>query len=375
MIRVAGLLSAVLLTASAMAEPELPQGWMVWHHYSEYSALDSRLYLRQPDGEITEITGDFIHPMNGSFGVTPDSLVFMAIDRAADEWDIYRYSSDSGMCVNLTERSGFRNEDPKFSPDGKTIVFKRGFWNPAADDFQYDLALMDVETREVRMLTDDMTEEAMPCFSADGETIYYAAYENGIGAISALRLSTGEQTIVHREENVTAYYPAVSGDSLYFTKWYDAENRRDQIVRIEKDGGLTVLPFQSPQYDCSDACPLAEGGMLYSSTAKGADYELFYYDGETAVPLDLLNTERNELGADFYSAAEYEAYRKKQSLGDVNGDTVRSMADVVLLVKWLVQMPDAAIPNASAADLNADGMVNVLDLTALKRLFFAADSN
>lgn len=264
MIRVAGLLSAVLLTASAMAEPELPQGWMVWHHYSEYSALDSRLYLRQPDGEIKEITGDFIHPMNGSFGVTPDSLVFMAIDRAADEWDIYRYSSDSGMCVNLTERSGFRNEDPKFSPDGKTIVFKRGFWNPAADDFQYDLALMDVETREVRMLTDDMTEEAMPCFSADGET---------------------------------------------------------------------------------------------------------------AVPLDLLNTERNELGADFYSAAEYEAYRKKQSLGDVNGDTVRSMADVVLLVKWLVQMPDAAIPNASAADLNADGILNVLDLTALKRLIFAADSN
>ena len=51
------------------------------------------------------------------------------------------------------------------------------------------------------------------------------------------------------------------------------------------------------------------------------------------------------------------------------------MADVVLLVKWLVQMPDAAIPNASAADLNADGMVNVLDLTALKRLIFAADSN
>ncbi|MDE5755154.1 MAG: glycoside hydrolase family 16 protein, partial [Oscillospiraceae bacterium] len=55
----------------ANPDAELPKGWLLWHSYSEYATLDSKLYLRTPDGSIKEISGDFIHAMNGSFGITP----------------------------------------------------------------------------------------------------------------------------------------------------------------------------------------------------------------------------------------------------------------------------------------------------------------
>lgn len=99
---------------------KFPAGWLLWHNYSDYSALDSTLYLRTPDGITKEITGDFVHAMNGSFGTSPEQITFMAIDSKADEWDIYIV--ENGNTVNLTQNSGFRNEDPKWSPDRKSVV-------------------------------------------------------------------------------------------------------------------------------------------------------------------------------------------------------------------------------------------------------------
>lgn len=171
-ITVVALFCVMLFTTSNAAETdaELPKGWLLWHSYSEYAALDSKLYLRTPDGSIKEISGDFINAMNGSFGITPKQITFMAIDSSADEWDIYLY--DNGNITNLTKNSGFRNEDPKWSPNGKQIVFKCGYWDNSIGDFVYDLATLNIDTYEVTMLTNDRAEEAMPFFSEDGQYIY-----------------------------------------------------------------------------------------------------------------------------------------------------------------------------------------------------------
>ena len=83
------------------------------------------------------------------------------------EADIYVY--DNGNITNLTKNSGFRNEDPKWSPDGKSIVFKRGHWEQDVNDFIWNLALLHMETVEITMLSNDSAEEAMPYFSEDGK--------------------------------------------------------------------------------------------------------------------------------------------------------------------------------------------------------------
>lgn len=55
-------------------------------------------------------------------------------------------------------------------------------------------------------------------------------------------------------------------------------------------------------------------------------------------------------------------------IGDCNGDGTFNIADVVLLQKWLLAVPNVTIPNWKAADLCEDGRLDVFDLCMMKRL-------
>ena len=336
----------------AVPDAALPKGWLLWHSYSKYEALDSRLFLQSPDGVTREITGDFIHAMNGSFGNSPDRFVFMAYNKAVDNWDIYL--SERGEITNLTENSGFRNEDPKFSPDEKSIVFKRRRWSQEADGYAYQIARMDLQTNTVTALTDSASELAMPCFSADGQAVYYVEYPvKDIGRIMKLDLQSQKTDVIFQEADVCAYYPIVHGSLLYFTKWLNADNHCDQLMCF--DGGqLRALPFNSEKFDCSDACPVGENGMIYSSMADG-QYDLWFYNGKTARKWKQ-STELNDLGADFFPLPA----------GDVNADGRCSIADAVLLQKWLSGDRDTVLPDWEAADLDRSGTLDGRDLSRLK---------
>ena len=363
----AALTSALALAVNTVPLPadalhcEIPAGWLLWHSYSDYSAMDSTLFLRTPEGSISEISGSFVHPMNGCFGTSPDSIAFMAIDTAADEWDIYLYDAQTGTAENLTERSGYRNEDPKWSPDGQSIVFKRGHWDHSIDGFRYDLAVLDLSSREVTMLTDDIAEEAMPCYSPDGESIYYASYTDGIGSICRLELSSGVTETVYVEDSVTAYYPVCSDSEVYFTKWLSADNRCDQLMKLGNDGAER-LPFNSDSCDCSDACPTGGSTMIYSSTANGS-YDLYYFDGESSYRLDELSSGRNDLGAAFFPVT---ARSGSFIPGDVNSDGKFNVADAVSLRNWLLAEPGSSLSDWKAGDLFTDGRIDTFDLCFMR---------
>lgn len=332
-------------------------GWLMWHSYTDYFALDSRLFVRNPGGETVEITGDFYHAMNGDFGNSPDDIVFMAIDSGIDEWDIYL--SKSGIITNLTKNSGFRNEDPKFSPDGKTIVFKRGIWSSKENDFVYNLALLDSESGEVTILTDDIYEEAMPYFSSDGNYIYYTNYKDSPGEICRLKLDDNSTETIYTEPGVCAYYPMIVDEVLYFAKWYSAENHTDTIIRCNGEE-YVEMPFNSPDYNCSDPFPIDSVKLIYSGTQNGS-YDLYYFDGEKSRYVDGVNTDIHELGAAFFPCADAFV------TGDVNADGLFSIADVVLTQKWLLGVPDTELENWHAGDLCADGILDVYDLCLMKR--------
>lgn len=348
-----GLLWRLPLPVTAAETASLPEGWLLWHCYTSYEARDSRLLLRDPDGTVTEICGDFVHAMNGSFGTAPERITFMAIDRAADEWDIFLY--DDGIITNLTQNSGFRNEDPKWSPDGTQIVFKRGHWDPAIGGMVYDLALLDVQTGEVTMLTHDSAEEAMPCFSEDGMQLYYASYTDGIGSICRMTPATGKTETIYAESGVTAYYPIFRNGLLYFTRWYSADNRCDQILCFDGEKAIRMA-FNSECYDCSDACPLP-AGMLYSSTKNGG-YDLYYDDGSSSVRLDV-SSAANDLGADFFPITA--------NAGDVNADGTFDAVDIVLLQRRLLAVPGTVLADEAAGDFSRDGVLDVFDLGLMKR--------
>ena len=139
----------------------------------------------------------------------------------------------------------------------------------------------------------------MPCFSGNGKYIYYAGYKNGIGAIYRMDLKTKERSTIYSENGVNAYSPTTSNNDLYFTKWRSRNDHHDQLMRF--DGRKTIrLPFNKAECDFSDICPIGESSYIFSSTLHG-DYDLYYYNGREAVPFSKINSERNELGADFFA--------------------------------------------------------------------------
>lgn len=360
------LTAAVLMTSPSVGENKIPEGWLVWHSYTDYSSMDSRLYVKSPDGEITEICGDFTAPMNGFFGKTPDKITFMAIDTKADEWDIYVYDDEDKTVVNLTPYSGYRNEDPKWSPDGRSIVFKRGHWDSSVNDFVYELALLDVESGSVSMLTDSRAEEAMPCFSDDGKYIYYTEYNGGIGSIRRMDTVNFRSETVYSEEGVTAYYPIEKNEIVYFAKWHGIDNHHDMIM-CSGESGFVSMEFNSDDYDCSDVCPVDGDTVIFSSTMNGS-YDLFCFDGDKTVPFTALNSDINELGADFYSMEEYRNFLAAQNSpsGDVNADGDFNAADIVMLQKW-IHGSIGELSDWKSGDLCPDGRIDIFDVSCMRK--------
>ena len=340
--------AGICLPLSVHAETAtLTEGQLLYHNYSSYTAMDSVIYhYDMRTGNRTAITSDsFVNGMNADFGSHPYDIVFMAIDPDADEWDIYRCNTISGTLINLTANSGYRNEDPKFSPDGNKIIFKRGYWSHEADNFIYDLAEMNLMDGSIRMLTEDAPEQSMPVYSANGSIVYYALLENGETGIYRISLTEENpvQECLFTESGVSSYYPMTAGEDLYFTKWIAADLPNDSIVRLT-DGKAIPLPLNSNTYNCSDPFPLANGSMFYSTTQNGS-YDLFFYDGSTAHPLTALHTEQNELGASFFSSAD----AKK---------LVCNTADYLVGKEYTECNMDA----------DGNGTVNVFDLVYFKQL-------
>ncbi|HUO16210.1 MAG TPA: S9 family peptidase [Verrucomicrobiae bacterium] len=73
-------------------------------------------------------------------------------DQAGNElWDLFAIPGDGGTPINLTNTPDVREEDPHWSHDGRTIAFMR----KTKDGSQYDIALLDWNTRQIRKLTNE----------------------------------------------------------------------------------------------------------------------------------------------------------------------------------------------------------------------------
>lgn len=66
--------------------------------------------------------------------------------------------------------------------------------------------------------------------------------------------------------------------------------------------------------------------------------------------------------------AVFSQYEGKPVAGDVNADGQFSVADVVLMQKWLLTVPGTELADWQAGDLCADGRLDVFDLCLMKRL-------
>ena len=223
------------------------------------------------------------YPRNAHFSPDGKKLVFMGIQNARTSWDVFVWTvGSSAKPVNLTGDSsneGIRDEDPKFSPDGKTIAFKRGPRDKG------DLYLMKADGTNIRpvVLNEPFIERSAPFFTRDGR---YLLYFQGVGANEGVyRCPIGGKTsqVLDDDPGVQEYYPVMwKPSTALYVKWGD-ERKLDQVCSINFNSATknpVFLPFNDPNTENADPYPANDRYVFFSSKRSGTKggYDLYLGD-------------------------------------------------------------------------------------------------
>lgn len=280
-------------------------GKLVYHAYNDYGDGSSKLYLydfaTRKLSTLSPKSWGITDPMNANISPDGKSIVFMGKQKNA--WNIYKWElGSSDLPTNLTHSSGeSKNEDPKYSFDGKSIFYKRNG----------DIMKMDLSNKKSENLTknDPKTENSMSYPSPDGNVIFFTKGAYGDSGIYQKDLRTGVTCPFSVEPGVSNYYPIVrDADTVFFTKWLSAHAKNDQIYtkKTSTEAKAVELAINDCLANNSDAAPVGADQVIFSSTTSGKGYQLYLGDIATGKRwnLDFLGVDagpKNKLGAHYYA--------------------------------------------------------------------------
>lgn len=161
------------------------------------------------------------------------------------EWVIYSTESSENVFdlrrVNISDSTdevvlanGLYNGHARYSPDGRYIVFTQGTTRLNAET--WEIALLEVETGEITLLTNNAVRDASPVFSPDGERILYITYnlDNQSSGIAEMNLDGSDKRVLFDTDAVewaASYSP--DGEYIIFTSNFTGE---DQLFLMTVDG-------------------------------------------------------------------------------------------------------------------------------------------
>lgn len=281
------------------------KGKLVYHSYTSYDAGDSQMYIydfaSNTVSNISRSWTDVRNMMNGHFSPDGRYLTFMGIGSRTGSWDIFLYDLVSGgQPVNLTPEGSYRDEDPKYSHSGNTIVFKR----------DGHLAEITVATRAIKVLSKNNSEEyGMPYYNSDDTKILSGVGEGSAAYIGVWDKASSTMSVIFDRKGENDYYPInIDRTAFYFTT-HETGSAYDQLYKGFWNGAAAVrLPFNKSNADYSDAYPVSNGWLFLVSSRSGGrgQYDLYIANETSGAIYSLslynsgLNTAKNELGPAYF---------------------------------------------------------------------------
>jgi Tol biopolymer transport system component len=297
-------------TRGKAANPPNPasrlHGRIIFHRYTNYDAWDGRLYLFEFATKRLSCLSqrwEIDHAINGNFSPDGKQIVFMGVPRGqhrGDAWDVYLWKVDSrAQPQNLTRDFGTRDEDPRFAPDGKRILFKQ----------DGEIRIMDLANRQIQSIPfgGAKAERSMPMFTQDGEQVVYAEGARKDMNLFLVDVATGTRRPLAIEPELQEYFPVpLDASHFFFVRWTSRTDHHDQVWLSSLDGRTRgPLPFNQPGSDSSDPYPIDDRLVVFSSTRPGGHggYDLYLGDREDGASWSLsslgVNSPQDELGASY----------------------------------------------------------------------------
>ena len=270
----AGLLTgAIYMVKPATADIHNLTGTLIYHRYSNYGSWDATMWsLDLKSSARSQINLQWrtvLSPINAH--VSSDGQYLTLMGSAAElpaingevqhEWDVFISHWDGSQWsdpINLTGPNGKRDEDPKFSPDGKTIIYKE----------DGVLATVASTGGAKTYLTSGEAQSSMPYFRTNGTDILFERQ----GEIY-LKTKSGDQRMDSGIGGESSYYPiGVDDERFLFSRVQDSKH--DGIRWGYYDGRTSIdLFFNNDTWDSSDSYPY-----------KDAKDFIFLVSGDVNIP-------------------------------------------------------------------------------------------
>ncbi len=294
-------------SAFEVIEPPISlNGRVAFHSYTDYLAepvdgIDGNVFIYNlSDDTLVNVTGDLAveNSMNPHFSPDGSSVTFMAVPagrpRSWYSLEIYVYDLAESRLVRLTD-NGIPDEDPKYSPDGSHITWKRDrqIWEMEADG------------GDQHQLTYFAGEKSGPNYSPDGSRIVYWL-NSGIEADVWImnRDGTGAAALI-AGAGLQEYYPIFrDGSNILYSRWESGSTECDKVYNYNLSSGQSnELPLNVSGVEDADAYPVDSTCLVFSSTRPGGkgSYDIYLgrYDSEVVYPLTTANSVHQDLGAGY----------------------------------------------------------------------------
>ncbi len=200
------------------------------------------------------------YPKNPAFSPDGTLMTFAGyIDALGSEEDIFLWQVGANTPpTNLTPGSGKKNEDPKFSPDGTRIVFKRN-----GDLMNLSLSNPGVVTPLTQ--SGGVPEYSQPYFMPDGMRLLFSAMTIAGQPLSqvidtlnvdAAGVATAP-TLVADASGLQEFYPIPWGtDTFLFNRWLSATDPSNGISSYNLATSIeAALPFNHSGCNTADPFP------------------------------------------------------------------------------------------------------------------------
>ncbi len=123
-----------------------------------------------------------------------------------------------------------RVSDPQVSPDGKTIAFVVGRANLKEDRWDFEIDLVDVAAKQVRVMTHDRLGVGMPRWSPNGDRLAFLAQDSGKKEqIFLLAMSGGDSMqLTHAKTSINSLSWRPDGAALAYAAADEEPEKKDE---------------------------------------------------------------------------------------------------------------------------------------------------